>query len=104
MLYGARVAVVVPAFDEARLIGRTLATVPAWVDAIVVVDDGSRDATARVVESCDDSRVELVRHVINRGVGAALATGYRAAFAAGADVAAVMAGDGQMHPDDLSAS
>lgn len=101
MLYGARVAVVVPAFDEARLIGRTLATVPEWVDKIVVVDDGSRDATARVVESCEDPRVALVRHPINRGVGAALATGYRAAFASGADVAAVMAGDGQMHPDDL---
>jgi glycosyltransferase involved in cell wall biosynthesis len=98
-----RVAVVVPAFDEAKLIGRTLASVPRWVDDVVVVDDGSRDATARVVLAAADPRVHLVRHSSNRGVGAALVTGYRAAFARGADVAAVMAGDGQMHPDDLPA-
>jgi len=59
--------------------------VPRWVDDLVVVDDGSRDATARVVREAADRRVHLVRHPENRGVGAALVTGYRAAFARGAE-------------------
>lgn len=101
MLEGARVAVVVPAHDEAALIGATLASIPAYVDAVVVVDDASQDDTASRVEAHDDARVTLLRHPVNRGVGAALVTGYLRAFADGADVAAVMAGDGQMDPDDL---
>jgi dolichol-phosphate mannosyltransferase len=67
----------------------------------VVVDDGSSDRTAELAASSGDARVQIVRHARNRGVGAALKTGYAMAFAAGADVVAIMAGDGQMHPDDL---
>lgn len=103
MLAGARVAVVVPAYDEARLIERTLRSVPDYVDHVVVVDDGSGDGTGDRVEALCDGRIELVRHPDNRGVGAAIATGYRVAFERGAAVAAVMAGDAQMDPDDLEA-
>ncbi|MGE0787726.1 MAG: glycosyltransferase family 2 protein [Sandaracinaceae bacterium] len=103
MLLGARTAVVIPAFDEHRLIARTVSSVPGWVDEVLVVDDASRDATPLIVVELADPRVTLVRHAVNRGVGAALATGYRVAFERGADVVAVMAGDGQMHPDDLEA-
>lgn len=102
MLDGARVAVVVPAHDEARLIARTLGSIPAFVDDVVVVDDASADDTAARVAEWPEARVRLLRHRVNRGVGAALATGYRAAFDAGADVVAVMAGDAQMDPRDLS--
>ncbi len=103
MFDGTRVAVVVPAFNEARLIGRTLGRVPAFVDQIVVVDDGSRDDTAERARSAHDPRVVVIEHATNRGVGAAIASGYRAAFDAGADVAVVMAGDAQMDPSDLPA-
>ena len=76
---------------------------PAFVDHVVVVDDASRDAHgARGARAPGDARVEVIRHEANRGVGAAIVTGYRRARALGADVAAVMAGDGQMHPDDLA--
>lgn len=103
MIDGARVAVVVPAYNEARLIARTLGSIPAWVDLVVVVDDASEDGTAAVVAALGGERVELVRHGENLGAGAAIAAGYRRAFARGADVAAVMAGDGQMDPRDLRA-
>jgi len=101
MWQSAKVAVVVPCFREARLITRTISSMPAFVDLIVVVDDASDDGTADAVSSSPDPRVELVQHAHNRGVGAAIVSGYRAALNAGCDVFAVMAGDAQMAPEDL---
>jgi glycosyltransferase involved in cell wall biosynthesis len=103
MLQYARVAVVVPAYNEEKLIATTLRSVPAFVDQVVVVDDGSHDRTSTMAADVADSRVSLLRHPQNLGVGAALRTGYAHAFAHGADVVAVMAGDAQMDPDDLLA-
>jgi glycosyltransferase involved in cell wall biosynthesis len=99
MIDDAVIAVVVPAFEEQARIGEVLASMPAYVDRVVVVDDASRDATADRAASFD--RVEVIRHQRNRGVGAAIASGYRRALERGADVVAVMAGDGQMDPADL---
>jgi glycosyltransferase involved in cell wall biosynthesis len=103
MWHSAKVAVIVPCFREARLITRTLSGMPAFVDLIVVVDDQSDDGTADVVRAFDDPRVRLVEHAENRGVGAAIVSGYRAGLAADCDVFAVMAGDAQMAPEDLAA-
>ncbi len=126
MLDDAVIAVVVPAFDEESWLGEVLDTMPRFVDRVVVVDDGSRDGTARLVRARQHrgacgvaapgavepgsgrgpsatAELALVRHRENRGVGAAIVTGYRHALALGADVVAVMAGDGQMHPSDLVA-
>jgi glycosyltransferase involved in cell wall biosynthesis len=100
MLDGKTVAVVVPAFEEERLVASTVGEVPAFVDRIIVVDDGSSDATAERAEAADP-RVELVRHERNQGVGAAIVTGYRRARQEEVDVTCVMAADGQMDPDDL---
>lgn len=102
MLDGLTIAVVVPAYDEARLIGRTLEGVPRFVDRIIVVDDGSTDGTRYLVEAASRD-VELVVHSENRGVGAAIATGCRVALELGVDAVVVMAGDGQMAPEDLPA-
>jgi len=103
VLSSARLAVVVPAFNEEPWIAETIRRMPGFVDHIVVVDDASHDRTAIEAASTGDARVEVICHAQNRGVGASIATGYRRARALGADVAAVMAGDGQMHPDDLEA-
>src|SRR5687767_11638034 len=100
-----RVAVVIPAFNEERAITRAITTVPEFVDVVIVVDDASTDATAARAEAAAlasaDERVVVVSHPHNRGVGAAIVTGYRRALALACDVAAVMAGDGQMDPRDL---
>ncbi len=96
-----RVAVVVPAFDEADRIARVIRGIPAWVDAVFVVDDASRDGTSAIANTLADSRVTVATHPENRGVGAAIVTGYRLALAVRADVIAVMAGDDQMDPHDL---
>jgi glycosyltransferase involved in cell wall biosynthesis len=98
-----RIAVVIPAYREARLIAGTLSSLPDFVDSVYVVDDGSPDATARVAQSVGDARVRVLQHAVNLGVGAAIVTGYRRALAEQADVVAVMGGDAQMDPRDLPA-
>jgi glycosyltransferase involved in cell wall biosynthesis len=103
---GSRIVVVVPAWNEAPRIGRVVSTLPAWVDEVVVVDDASRDATAAAALAAGDPRVVVERHPVNRGVGAAIVTGYRRACdspGGSRDAFVVMAGDGQMDPRDLRA-
>ncbi len=97
------IAVVVPAFNEETQIRGVLATMPDFVDHVIVVDDGSTDNTAGIANEFAGSneRVKLVRLGRNQGVGAAIEAGYRAALEAGAMITAVMAGDGQMDPGQL---
>jgi glycosyltransferase involved in cell wall biosynthesis len=98
---GKRVAVVVPAFDEELLVADTIRGIPDFVDVVVVVDDCSRDATAERAAGTGDPRVEVIRHEENRGVGAAIATGYARCLELGVDVTCVMAADNQMDPGEL---
>ena len=109
MFRGRVVAVVVPACNEADKIAATIRSVPGFVDHLIVVDDGSGDATAAIARRAarraagrgGGRQVEVIVHPENRGVGAAIATGYARALALGAQATAVMAGDGQMDPADL---
>jgi dolichol-phosphate mannosyltransferase len=103
VLQAKRIAVVIPAYREERLIGRTLRGLPGFVDSVYVVDDGSPDDTSGAALAVADARVQVLRHAHNQGVGAAIVTGYRAALVERADVVAVMAGDAQMDPNDLPA-
>ena len=101
MFEQAKIAVIVPCYNESRLVGRMLRRVPQWVDLIVAVDDASQDSTAEAVRAVGDPRVQLVRHSENRGVGAAIRSGYIAAIEQQVDILVVMAGDDQMDPTDL---
>jgi glycosyltransferase involved in cell wall biosynthesis len=98
---GKRVGVVVPAYDEEALIAATLGGIPALVDRIIVVNDGSTDRTRERALELGDPRVEVLEHERRSGVGAATLTGYRRALDDGLDVVVVMNGDNQMDPGDL---
>jgi glycosyltransferase involved in cell wall biosynthesis len=101
MLGGKTVAVVVPAYNEEALVAETIAGIPSFVDRIIVVDDASTDATAERAGSFADPQIEVVKHERNRGVGAAIVTGYKRALDERMDVTVVMAGDNQMDPEEL---
>ena len=68
MLEGKQVAVVVPAYDEQSLVADTIRGIPAFVDRIYVVDDGSKDGTADAARGAGDGRVTVLAHDRNSGV------------------------------------
>lgn len=96
-----KVFVIVPAYNEAVRIARVVESMPPDVDEIIVVDDHSRDETARIARRLGAT---VVQHAENRGVGAAIVTGYKTALerpGSERDAFVVMAGDAQMDPRDL---
>ncbi len=103
MYRGLAVSVVIPAFNEERAIARAIEDVPDFVDHTIVVDDASHDATGIIARQAEERSIEVIHHPENRGVGAAIITGYRRSLALKLDAVAVMAGDGQMDPADLPA-
>lgn len=106
MYQGKKIAVVVPAYNEEKLVARVIQTTPDFVDRIIVVDDASQDRTCHVVSELLPEyagRLLLVQHTTNQGVGGAILSGHRKAIDEGMDVMAVMAGDAQMDPADLPA-
>jgi glycosyltransferase involved in cell wall biosynthesis len=96
----ARIAVIIPAYEEAATIAavvqRCIRVAP--VSQVFVVDDCSRDATARLAA---EAGAQVLRHDANEGKGASLQDGMRAALAVGADHIATLDGDGQHQPEDL---
>lgn len=96
-----RLAVVIPALDEAAAIGGIVAACRAlpFVAETIVVDDGSADATAALAA---EAGARVLRHDANRGKGASLRAGMAAAVASGAGLVATMDGDGQHRPEDLA--
>ena len=99
----ARVGVVVPCYRERAHVLDVLAAIPASITRIYCVDDGCPQETGRHVEACSgDARVRVLYHPSNRGVGAAMRTGYEAALADGMDVVVKLDGDGQMDPNEIT--
>ncbi len=95
-----RTWIVVPAFNEALRLPAVLAQL-VHIDAeIVVVDDGSRDDTSRVATVAN---VWVLRHLINRGQGAALRTGIEFALQHGATEIVTFDADGQHSAEDIAA-
>lgn len=97
-----KVAILIPAYNEAENIGVVLDQIPAAVCGIrtevLVVDDGSRDGTSDVAA---EHGALVARHVTNRGGGAALRTGYRLMVESGAQIVVTLDADGQHRPDEM---
>ena len=97
------VSVVIPAYNEEKLIAKAISNVPEFVEKIIVVNDASKDKTLEIVQQIKKTniKVQLIDHEQNQGVGGAIASGYKWSRDNEIDIAVVMAGDAQMHPDDL---
>jgi hypothetical protein len=97
-----KIAILVPAYNEAENIGYVLDRMPKEVcgreTAVLVVDDGSRDGTGDVAA---EHGAVVARHVINRGGGAALRTGYRLMVESGAEIVVTLDADGQHLPSEM---
>jgi hypothetical protein len=97
-----KIAILVPAYNEAENVGQVLDLMPSEVcgveTAVLVVDDGSRDGTGDVAA---EHGAVVARHVINRGGGAALRTGYRLMVESGAAIVVTLDADGQHLPSEM---
>jgi len=100
--FRSRVAILIPAYNEAENVGHVLDRMPAEVCGVatetLVVDDGSRDGTGDVAAG---HGAAVARHVTNRGGGAALRTGYRLMVESGAEVVVTLDADGQHLPSEM---
>lgn len=92
------ISIILPAFNEGSHIEEVLASIPEFVRYVIVVDDASSDNTASRVNECAeiDTRIVLIRHERNQGVGGAMLSGFRKALELQADVVVKMDADGQM--------
>ena len=92
-----KISLVIPAYNEQKLIKPTLENVPLTIDKVYVVDDCSTDNMANVVRECTkkDPRIELIQHKRNMGVGQGIITGYQKSTKEGYDITVVIGGDNQ---------
>ncbi len=103
MIENKKISLVIPAYNEEKMIAEVITSTPHFVDKIIVVDDNSNDATATITTELQqsDDRITLLRHQTNGGVGAAIISGYKYSKENNFDITAVVAGDGQMDPKEL---
>ena len=94
----ARTAALIPAYREEGRVGAVVSKARRYVDLVIVVDDGSDDATAREAEVAG---AVVVRHPRNMGKGFAVRTLVKAALKAGAQYAVMLDADGQHDPEDI---
>lgn len=98
------IGVAVPAYNEEKLIEKTLTTMPDFVDHIVVINDCSSDKTLSIIKKLqkNNKRIAIIDNKENHGIGYSLTKGLKKAAELGCDRVAIMAGDAQMDPDQLS--
>lgn len=95
--------VAIPAYNEEKTIGEVISQIPKKLSLInkikvIVIDDGSIDKTSQIAKK---KGAKVVRHIINRGLGAALKTAFIAAYELGVDILVTLDADGQHNPADI---
>lgn len=93
-----RILAAVPCLNEERFIGSVVLKTRQYINQVLVVDDGSSDATAEVAEAAG---AVVIRHQQNSGKAEALNTAFAAASALGMDILVVLDGDGQHRPEEI---
>lgn len=93
-----KVIAIIPAYNESKTIAEVLQNTRRFVDGMIVIDDGSTDRTSKIAQA---QGATVVRHVINRGLGAALGTGFEVAKRLGAEVVVTLDADGQHDPLEI---
>lgn len=103
MYRGKKISLVIPAYNEAKLIKPTLENIPPVIDRVYIVDDCSPDNQNEVILACGekDDRITLVKHEVNQGPGGAIITGYLQSSKDNYDIAVVVGGDFQMPLDEV---
>ena len=98
-----RLLIVIPAFNESQLVAKVLKSLPKRLDGVsnidkILIDDGSTDETAAIASTY---KVQIARHVLNRGAGAATKTGLQYARENKYDALITFDADGQHSPEDI---
>jgi len=93
-----RIVAVVPAYNEERFIGSVVLKARQYADVVVVVDDGSLDATGKIAKAAG---AVVAQHPHNRGKGVALRTGFCRARELNPDVVVILDADGQHRPEEM---
>jgi len=95
-----KIIALIPAYNEATTITEVLERTRGFVDELIVVNDGSKDETETLAKQAG---AFVVSHAINRGLGAAIGTGFAMALRRGADVVITLDADGQHDPNEIPA-
>ena len=93
-----KIGCIIPALNEEKTLGQVITQVKSFVDEVIVVDDGSSDQTSEIA-LCEGAI--LLKHIINRGQGAALQTGNNYALANNLDIAIHFDADGQFLANEI---
>jgi glycosyltransferase involved in cell wall biosynthesis len=98
-----KLAVIIPAYNEEKSIAQVLDNIPQHIQGVretqvFVIDDGSKDATARVAR---EHGATVIAHKSNQGVGSSFRSGLEAALESGADLMVNIDGDGQFLPQEI---
>lgn len=97
------IAITVPAYNEEKLLGKTVKTLPDFVDRVFIINDASTDKTAEVAAALakEDKRVKVITNNPNGGIGHSLKKGFKASVKEKNDITIVMPGDAQCDPKYL---